>query len=93
VYGHIRCVLAAVVLCGCASHPTSEWTNTGMMGGLPAVQRLSILQLDLDVHLCEHWSPAGGNRINHENFHACMIALGWEPMGEIAPPSNQLASQ
>jgi hypothetical protein len=82
-------VIAATLLCGCAMEPPApEWMKGGVAGGPPGSQ------LEVDVHVCQRWSPSRVGRIDPEGFRACMIALGWTPTGSNDMlPSGQVAQQ
>jgi hypothetical protein len=89
VHNFIRGFFAAALLCGCAAQATSEWTKGGMVGGTPGLSG----ELEIDIFTCERWSPGGGGKINAEGFRACMIALGWEPIGDGASAPDRLVQQ
>ena len=65
---------AALLVSACASPAVSEWTR-----GDASSPRSG--ELEIDTFVCERWSPAGGGKINAGSFRNCMIARGWEPIG------------
>jgi hypothetical protein len=76
--------LAGSVLCGCATPaPSLVWTKGGVEGGPRALRG----QLETDIYVCDRWSRNDElpNEIDTDDFRACMIAFGWEPMETTTP--------
>jgi len=85
----MRGLLAALLLCGCAADPI-QWMKDGFPGGPRSIRG----QLETDTFICERWSSNWTNPrgVDPTDFHACMVAQGWEPMNN-PPPSGPLAGQ
>lgn len=77
--------LLMVLLCGCATVPSVEWTKLGAVRG----------QVEVDIFACERWSSWGTpGHVDQEDFQNCMVATGWTlaaPSGN--PPNDILAAR
>jgi hypothetical protein len=81
---------ATALLCGCAIPSNPGWVRDGLVTTNNPDQQA---ELAVDIHICEHWSPAGGGRIDPEHFRLCMLALGWRPNAGNAMLVRQLAEK